>query len=217
MKLAWRPATQNPASPELTGNPWDQWFLGKELSTDWTSMHFPIWSECIGELRERITRVLEIGSWEGRSAIFFLEFLPRCRITCVDTFKGEADYEQEWLDAIPFVESRFDANVSKYKPRVEKIRGRSAEVLDRLAAADRKFELIYIDGCHRRDEVMIDSLLSWRLLEIDGLLIWDDYGGGGERPDREKVQPAVDLFLKWYSSDCEERHRGYQIIVRKLR
>ena len=46
---------------------WDKWFLNKELSTDWTSMHFDEWDSVFNQLQiEGRVNVLEIGSWEGR-------------------------------------------------------------------------------------------------------------------------------------------------------
>src|SRR5438874_3389921 len=64
------------------------WYDGKHFSFDWTSWHFPNWFNLLKKYRTRKARVLEIGSWEGRSAIFFLNFLPRCKVVCIDSFAG---------------------------------------------------------------------------------------------------------------------------------
>src|SRR5262245_42835967 len=50
------------------------WYAGKDFSFDWTSWHFPNWFNLLNDHRKRKMRVLEIGSWEGRSAIFFLNY-----------------------------------------------------------------------------------------------------------------------------------------------
>ena|SRR5215472_17578497 len=39
-------------------------------------------------LRKAPLRIVEIGSWEGRSALFFLKYLPYSSIVCIDTFQG---------------------------------------------------------------------------------------------------------------------------------
>jgi hypothetical protein len=33
-------------------------------------------------------KILDIGSFEGRSAVFFLKYLPGSTIVCIDTFAG---------------------------------------------------------------------------------------------------------------------------------
>ena len=47
------------------------WYEGKDFTFDWTSWHFPNWVKLLRARRTRRLRVLEIGSWEGRSALFF--------------------------------------------------------------------------------------------------------------------------------------------------
>jgi hypothetical protein len=196
---------------------WARWFQGKEFSQDWTSPHFPVWARVLEDWRGRAIDALEIGSWEGRSAVFFLEFLPQCRIVCVDTFAGSPEHlaNPDWRANLPEIERRFDANTAPYRGRVEKIRANSVAALDVLAKAGRRFDLIYVDGSHRRDDVLVDTLLAWPMLNAGGRLIWDDYGGGKRLPDAERVQPAVDLFLDLHGGEARTLHRGYQVIVEK--
>ena len=115
--------------------------------------------------------------WEGRSAVFFLEFLPRCRITCIDTFEGGAEHADFDQTVVSSIEARFDSNLASYGQRVRKIKSRSLPALDRLAQDNEAFDLIYIDGSHMRDDVLLNSVLAWRLLAPDGICIWDDYSG----------------------------------------
>lgn len=203
----------------MSENPsdWAKWFEGKEFSQDWTSSHYPIWSRVLADWRGRALDMLEIGSWEGRSAVFFLELMPKCRMVCVDTFAGAPEHLEnpDWRANLPLIEKRFDANTAPYKGRVEKMRSNSVAALDALAKAGRRFGLAYVDGSHRRDDVLVDTLLAWPMLEAGGRLIWDDYGGGKQYADPDRVQPAVDLFMDWYGGECRVLHRGYQVIVEK--
>src|SRR5258708_25062571 len=97
-------------------------FQDKQFSTDWTSDHFPIWTVILAPWRDRAAHVLEIGSWEGRSAIFWLEYLPRSQLVCIDSFDGGAPEPgtAEWRAQVPFTEGRFDANLAPYSGRFEK-------------------------------------------------------------------------------------------------
>ena len=55
------------------------WFRNKSFTSDWSSNHFDTWAEHLAKFRGHAVNVLEIGSWEGRSAIFFWSPFPRAR------------------------------------------------------------------------------------------------------------------------------------------
>jgi predicted O-methyltransferase YrrM len=204
-------------SRKLLPTEWQNWFIGKEFSTDWTSKNYPSWCGALKDLRNVPVEVLEIGSWEGRSAIFFLEYLASSNITCIDTFSGGIENVADAIQSqeLPFVEQRFDRNLATYGDRVRKIKGRSDVALGSILPTGKKYDLIYVDGSHERDTAMVDTLLAWQLTKAGGYLIWDDYGGGGNAPDAERVQSAIDVFLTWHSSDLILIHKGYQVIIRK--
>src|SRR5205823_551614 len=63
-----------------------------EFSEDWFSNHIPSWRRVLERLKPG--RVLEIGSYEGRSTCFVIETCSRfgaLDLTCVDTWAGSAD------------------------------------------------------------------------------------------------------------------------------
>jgi hypothetical protein len=72
----------------LSRQPWSAWFTDKEFSTDWVSNRAPVWAKFLAAETERYSDVLEIGSFEGRSTIFWLEYLPRSAVTAIDTFRA---------------------------------------------------------------------------------------------------------------------------------
>jgi predicted O-methyltransferase YrrM len=131
--------------------------------------------------------ILEIGSWEGRSAIFFLDFFAHSRLTSVDAFEGGSDHVRDsvYSQNLSGIERRFDLNLSNYGARCEKMKKRSLPALDKLAESGRLFDLIYIDGSHRRDDVLMDSIMSSRVLAHGGRIIWDDYLWELDRPSQE--------------------------------
>ena len=188
--------------------PWTRWFAGKQFTVDWASGNFHNWTELLAHLRNHKSRGLEIGSWEGRSAVFFLEYLPHCCLTCVDTFEGSTEHAKESVDGI---ERRFDANIAAYGSRVEKIKMPSHVALAAMVEARRAFDFIYVDGSHKADDVWIDSTLSWTLLKEGGVIIWDDYEWDGHA-DRPKA--AIDRFLQQYRPEI--LHKGYQVAAKKV-
>ena len=56
---------------------------------DWFSMNMNVWKNYLTPLKE--IKYLEIGSFEGRSAVFGGELSNVKEITCVDTFEGSEE------------------------------------------------------------------------------------------------------------------------------
>jgi predicted O-methyltransferase YrrM len=196
---------------------YERWFAGKSFSTDWTSRHFPLWEECLPYRRKAQIEVLEIGSWEGRSALFFLNHFHNARLTCIDTFEGSAEHHvrEKWTAQLGRIEGRFDANVAEFGDRVEKLKTTSLLGLAGLIAAGRGFDVALIDGSHHSADVLADAAMTWPMIRPGGIVIFDDYEWGFEAPEIEKPKLGIDAFLATHAQDCVELHRGYQVIVRK--
>jgi predicted O-methyltransferase YrrM len=194
------------------------WFNGKQFTTDWTSAHFAMWVRVLAPLRNEPLRILEIGSWEGRSAVFFLNFFSRSTIVCIDTFSGSAQEQafKKLTQELRGAEARFDSNLAPFQDRVEKIKSESGPALARLAAQDRQFDLAYIDGSHLRDDVMADSLGVWRLLARGGIVIWDDYTWEINLPPEQRPQPAIDAFLDEHQGRYHLLAKTEQVIIERV-
>ncbi len=194
------------------------WFQGKQFTTDWTSVHFALWVRVLAPLRNEPLRILEIGSWEGRSAVFFLNFFKRSMIVCIDTFCGNTEEQsyKQLTQELPGAEARFDGNLAPFQDRMEKIKSASHAALERLTAQGRQFDLAYIDGSHLRDDVMADSVGVWRLLAPGGIVIWDDYTWEAGLPPEQRPQPAIDAFLDEHQGRYRLLAKAEQVIIERL-
>ena len=195
-----------------------QWEEGRTFHSDWAAASFFQWSELLHPLRDRPVRILEIGSWEGRSALFFLNFLPRSTIVCIDPFAGSAEHQTDpyWIDLARKSEQQFDANLAEYENRVEKIVGSSADILPRLGTAGRRFDFSYIDGSHMAADVYRDGVLCWSLLERGGIALFDDYEWSMMDNEEERPKLGIDMFLMAHTGQYRELHRAYQLAIEKL-
>lgn len=187
------------------------------FSQDWFTGYIPSWEPVLRTLEGRPSRLLEVGSFEGLSASFLLWRLPDAHITCVDTFAGSPEHGVMGINDDE-LERAFDRNVALVDAsRVRKVVGRSAEVLMDLLDGDERFELVYIDGSHLALDVLVDGALSWRLVNPDGFLIFDDYDWPsplGEDP-LLRPGPAIDAFLELVRGHCEVLEKSGQAILRK--
>lgn len=181
-----------------------EWFAGKRFSKDWVSSKIPRWVRLFNRFRANEIDVLEVGSYEGRSAIFLLNFLPLAKLTCIDLFKDP-------------LESRFDYNLQGYEDRLEKRKGSAYRHLDELRQSGRQFHLIYLDAGKGRDHVLAMSLITWPLLRDDGMLIWDDYQWGKDKGPEDRPHDAIDIFLDMHADQIEILWKGSQVFVKKLK
>lgn len=112
-------------------------------------------------------RVLEIGSYLGRSAICLAQTARQ--VTCVDPFDGRATNEPGDT-LVPFLE-----NLTGYglRDRVSVQVGTAAQILPDLPSAS--FDLIFIDGDHDYNAVRADVAAALPLLAPGGVLAFHDY------------------------------------------
>lgn len=165
--------------------------------------HIENWKAWTGHLKA--PRILEIGSYEGRSAVVWNSIHPDGTIVCVDPFEGASHGDG--------YEAAFDENTAGLP--VAKMRMRSTDALVELAKVGARFDVVYIDGDHTAGMACLDGLMSWDLLRRGGIMIFDDYewGDGGSRAgDNPRV--GVDAFLKSICDQGDVIGRGWQIAVR---
>jgi predicted O-methyltransferase YrrM len=162
------------------------------------------WIPLFAPRRHEKLSILEIGSFEGRSALFFLSFFPNARLTCVD----------------PFIKGRgavFDDNTAPYSERLTKLVGYSGPELMKLTKAKAEFDIAYIDGSHKRKDVLLDSVLVWPMMRNDGIVIWDDYGGySRDKAPDDRALEAINGFLVAYADQIELLHKKNQVFARKV-
>ena len=104
------------------------------------------------------------------------------------------------------VEARFDKNIAlakKSKPATTVVKHKkpSSLALAEMMAGGKSgfFDMVYIDGSHRAPEVLTDAVMSFHLLKIGGIMIFDDYlwhmeAAGAQNP-LNMPKPAIDAFL----------------------
>lgn len=176
------------------------------FTSDWFSRHLPTWRHLIGSHKPK--RLLEIGSWEGRSACFLIEECSQhspIEIHCVDTWLGSVENS---ATEISDLEQRFDHNINvaieraSNAVRLHKYKMFSHLALCQLTSRGEKFDLIYVDGSHQAPDVLRDAVLSFGLLSVGGIMIFDDYLWSmepeGHQDHHNMPKPAIDAFINIY-------------------
>ncbi len=189
------------------------------FTEDYFTQHIPHWEALFfGELAwdpEAPRRVVEIGSFEGRSTLWFLEHLlrhPGSRITCIDTFAGGAEHTAAQTEGLY---ERFLANLeeSGQAQKVEVLRMDSFAGLTQLFASGVRADLVYVDGSHEAPDVLADLVLAFRLLPPGGVVLCDDYLWSREETARADVlgcpKLAIDAFTNIHRRRIDLLEWGY--------
>ena len=146
----------------------NQIFLkNKRITNDYFSMHSYNFFKYLNFFKQNFN-YLEIGTYEGNSAMFVANTFPKSKVYCVDNWNKTEEYGDQNFD---IVEKNFDYNTSSFH-NILKFKNNSDEFFKKNNTL---FEVIYIDGYHRDYQVLKDCRNAWKILKKDGLLICDDY------------------------------------------
>ena len=173
---------------------------------DWFTPQVPLLEQYVPRTAKS---VLEVGCFEGRSTLWFLEHAPEAVVTVVDHFRGGADHGDLDLNGLY---QRFKENMSQHLPRVRMLIGNTWEVWP--CVENEEYEVVYVDASHRAGDVLFDATNAIRVCKTGGLIVFDDYEWG--QPGEDRPHEAVDAFLHCYAKSIEIVYKDYQVFVRKV-
>jgi Methyltransferase domain len=187
---------------------------GLVFTSDWVTSHEANWRSWLGHLIDRPCLGLEVGVYEGRSSVWFLENVcihSESELVAIDPWPQKSAANRACIEASVAHRDRYQFWDQKSEP----LMARWGSAVDAGI-----YDFVYLDGGKEAARVLEQSVLAWRLLAPGGTLIWDDYRwtwnevNGGPKP---VLPPAVgiDAFLAAYAPELEEIGRGWQVAVRK--
>ena len=193
-----------------------------EFSEDWFSFYaMPSFEKFLGKYKDKECRFLEVGCFEGRSAVWMLENIMthnKSKLWCIDPWCSWAE------KTLPiFIRN---INITNRQDRVEIIKGLAESHIRKTP--ENYFDFIYIDGDHSEAAVLEDAILSFRALKLGGIIAFDDYlwDGSVSKVNSEELKKvvfssipkkAIDFFLDIFKNKIEILLKDYQVWVKKIR
>ena len=113
--------------------------------------------------KENNLSTLILGSYEGHSTLFFYTFNRTWQINCVDIWD-----KKKFINYNSKAEDYFNKNTIFYRNKIKKIKSTTKKFFSRN---NYNFDLIYLDASHKCKDVKFDCINSWKILNINGVLI----------------------------------------------
>jgi len=158
---------------------------------------------------------LEVGTLCGINAIYFERLFgmhPDTKIYCIDPwdllddpkygYKEAYNQKQNYSDYLENIQA--SGKASKFTT----IKGFSYEEIPKFA--ENFFDIIYIDANHGTEDVLEDTILSFRKLKQGGYMIFDDY----QCPE---TRLGIDVFRFAFKNKIKEiGMHNCQFFIQKL-
>jgi len=104
--------------------------------------------------------------------------------------------------------------MEEFSPRVHNQRGTTFDFLN--AEKNNTYDFIYIDADHVASSVLSDAELSWPLLKTGGIMAFDDYAWGEEKPDHLRPKTAILEFVEKYKKEVKKMAANHQYWIEKI-
>lgn len=187
---------------------------------DWFTPQLSLWEKYLIPLEgQPHISFLEIGSFEGRSAVWLLKHVlthETAHIVCIDPFHGSIENQNKPGLDLSKIEANFDHNIKETESahKVTKIKKYSHEAYVDVYSS--RFDFIYIDGSHTAPDVLSDAVMYFHLLKVGGIMIFDDYEWNEPgMTGLNTPKPAVDAFFSIYCDSIEVLHLGIQAVIKR--
>lgn len=186
------------------------------FTTNWFTHKTASWAEILKEFKGKPNvNYLEIGTFEGRSALWVLENIathPTAKLTIVDAFQE---------DTLRTFTSNI--NLSGEAGKFKIIAGYSTEKIKEIPS--NSIDFAYIDGSGKGIVMMCDLVNTWNILKPNGIIIFSRYALDNELRKALELHPndpgpveAIDAFLKLYRPYIDVLlFEENQVLFRKIR
>jgi len=184
------------------------YLLNKKITNDYFSMHAFNFFKCLSNFNKNF-EYLEIGAYEGNSAIFVAKNFKNCNIFCVDTWQSSEEHSTHDFGKI---ESNFHYNIKEFN-NIYKIKSTSDNFFYNNS---NNFDCIYVDGNHHSDQVYLDCHNAWAVLNKNGYLICDDYTLNYYNNIKQNPCFGINNFLKSINNFEYYMVSNSQIFIKKI-
>jgi len=205
-----------------------------KLTENWNEHSYDMWDnffngkgESSYQHTDKIKNVLEVGCYEGATSMWLCDNVlkPGCNYDLIDSFDGSISRSNEakenniteHFEVMGNVEKNLRHNVTTH-PNINfnVHKGFTQTILSKLWESGNKYDLIFIDASHQSDDTFVDGYYCHKMLNKDGIIIFDDYGWTFPEVKFKYQVPkfGIDFFFEMYGHEYLQAG-GYQVFGQK--
>ena len=185
----------------------------KNFNSRWFLNNFLVFNYFFPEDRKKFFDFLEIGSFEGMSALYVLNFFKNSKVTCVDLWDIKHINKENLEYNFDLIEKNFDQNLKGFK--FKKIKDYSVKALQELKKSNYYFDFIYIDGSHEGKAIYDDAFEAFHILKKNGLLIFDDIDINKKDGEFTPIE-AIDEILRRFKGSLQILYFKRLVFLKKI-
>ena len=175
------------------------------------------WDKNLLYMKGNPIKILEIGIGKGETmekfTQIFLESNKKAEYYGIHTFKKDLDSDQSITDIKKIVNSKKEHSLVSNKIYI--MDEDTDTLLQKYISDNIVFDIIYINSSYFAKDILLDAVLSLKLLKIDGIMLFNNYLWEKLEPIMYSPKPAIDAILSIYKNEIVILFMGYQVIIKK--
>ena len=175
------------------------------------------WDKNLLYMKGNPIKILEIGIGKGETmekfTQIFLESNKKAEYYGIHTFKKDLDSDQSITDIKKIVNSKKEHSLVSNKIYI--MDEDTDTLLQKYISDNIVFDIIYINSSYFAKDILLDAVLSLKLLKIDGIMLFNNYLWEKLEPIMYSPKPAIDAILSIYKNEIAILFMGYQVIIKK--
>ncbi len=161
--------------------------------------------------RKKFKLIVELGSWLGGSAKFFLNKMPEAHVIAIDHWKGSIEHQNIYSNLLPTLYETFLVNCWKHKDRLIPLRATTLKGMEYIYSLGLQPDLFYVDASHDYDSVMADLEFIYKYFP-NTTITGDDWSWSKPHLGLHfPVRKAVQDFAKKYGFKIYARDQFWRL------
>jgi hypothetical protein len=163
----------------------------------WFFNNFQIFEYFLPKNLNKKFRYLEVGSCEGLSLFYILTKYKKVNVVAIDVIN---------------IINKKIKNLKNF----QFIKSDSIIALRKLVKKNKKFNYIYIDGLHHGEHVIVDAIESFKILQHNGIMIFDDFMSIDKNLTHQTFKGLL-YFLNFFKKEIRILYLQNVLVIRKIR
>jgi hypothetical protein len=162
----------------------------------WFLNNFQIFEYFLPKDLNKKFNYLEIGTYEGLSLLYVLHKYKKINATGIDVI------------------NILNKKVKSFK-NLRMLKSDSIIALRKLNQKKQRFDYIYVDGFHHGEHTIVDAIESFKLLEYQGIMIFDDFMSVDSKL-KYQCSEGLYYFLRFFNKEIKILYFQNLLVIKKI-